>query len=136
MIAILVHWLIREEHEQQFQKQWKAMTVAPDSGLYREVLTTLRKPDEGDEGNQADKFHTFSVGDPFYSTFINIGFWESLAHFDKAIGQYIPEAKVEEKDGRRVHTVQLEEYEFKLRERVVLNIIGSRGGDLPLADIE
>ncbi|AVS80761.1 hypothetical protein C8244_06970 [Paracidovorax avenae] len=75
------------------------------------------------------------MGDPFYSTFINIDVWEDLASFDRAIGRYIPDVQVVEKDGRRLQTLELEESEFKLRERVVLEVIGSRGGELPAADV-
>lgn len=135
MIVILVHWLIRPGSESAFEARWKQMSVDANSGLYREILTSLEKPpsmsaDPGDE-----KFHTFSVGDPFYSTYINIGIWEDLASFDKAIGKYIPEVTIEERNGRRFKTVELEEFEFKLRERVVLKVIGSRGGELPEATV-
>lgn len=130
MVVILVHWLIREGFEQRFIDRWRAMTVDAHGGLYREVLTRLDK-----SGHQEGKFHTFSVGDPFYSTFINIGVWENLASFDRAIGRYIPDVQVVEKDGRRLQTLELEEFEFKLRERVVLEVIGSRGGELPAADV-
>lgn len=130
MVVILVHWLIRAGFEDRFVNRWRAMTVNEHAGLYREVLTRLDK-----SGNQEGKFHTFSVGDPFYSTFINIGVWKDLPSFDRAIGRYIPDVRVVEKDGRRIQTMELEEFEFKLRERVVLEVIGSRGGDLPAADV-
>ncbi|MBS0224745.1 MAG: hypothetical protein JSS25_00170 [Proteobacteria bacterium] len=108
------------------------MTVDEHAGLYREILTRLDKT----ATDQADgKFHTFSVGDPFYSTYINIGIWNDLESFDSAIGKYIPDVKIEEKSGRRTQTVELEEFEFKLRERVVLEVVGSRGGELPPATV-
>lgn len=108
------------------------MTVDEHAGLHREILARLDKS-TGAQGN--GKFHTFSVGDPFYTTFINIGIWQDLKSFDAAIGKYIPDVKIEEKNGRRVQTVELEEFEFKLRERVVLEVIGSRGGELPPATV-
>lgn len=136
MIVILVHWLIRPGLEQTFEARWREMSVDEHSGLYRELLTTLKKPDSNVSSTSEEKFHTFSVGDPFHATYINIGVWESLEHFDKAIGKYIPAVKVEEKNGRRIQTVELEEFEFKLRERVVLDVIGTRGGQLPEANVK
>jgi hypothetical protein len=58
--------------------------------LFREILTKI------DVGPANPKFHTFSLGDPFYSTFINIGMWESVEAFDRAVGKYIPEAQIVE----------------------------------------
>jgi hypothetical protein len=47
-----------------------------------------------------------SLGDPFYSTFVNIGVWESIEHFDRAIGKYIPEAvMVQTDDGRQTYSL-------------------------------
>ena len=135
MIVILVHWLIRPGAESAFEERWRQMTVDSHAGLYREILTRLQKPSDDVEGAKNDKFHTFSVGDPYYSTYINIGIWSDLDSFDRAIGKYIPEVKIEESNGRRVFSVQLEEFEFKLRERVVLHVVGSRGAQLPEADV-
>jgi hypothetical protein len=130
MVVILVHWLIFPGKEKEFEDRWKKMTPPPGSGLYREILTEL------DRENANPRFHTFSLGDPFYSTFINIGIWESVEHFDKAIGKFIPEAVIVEKpDGRQTYSIELEAFEFKLRERVVLNIISDRGGNLPEAEM-
>jgi hypothetical protein len=130
MVVILVHWLIFPGKEKDFEARWKTMTVPNGVGLYREILTEL------DREPANPRFHTFSLGDPFYSTFINIGVWESVEHFDKAIGKYIPEAVVVEKpDGRQTYSIELESFEFKLRERVVLKIISDRGGQLPDAQL-
>jgi hypothetical protein len=129
MIVILVHWIIQPGKEEDFKKRWYQMTVEQGSGLYREILTELDK-----ESNP--RFHTFSLGDPFYSTFINVGMWESVEHFDKAIGKYIPEAQVFEENGIRKYSIKLEAFEFKLRERVVLKIISDRGGQLPEAQLK
>jgi hypothetical protein len=130
MLVILVHWLIHQGKEEEFKHRWKQMTIGEGSGLYREILTELdREPSN-------PKFHTFSIGDPFYSTFINIGVWESLEHFDRAVGKYIPEASEYEVDGRRRYSIELEAFEFKLRERVVLKVISDRGGQLPIAELQ
>lgn len=111
------------------------MSVDEKSGLYREILTTLEKPNADEDNTDDERFHTFSVGDPFYTTYINIGIWKDLSSFDAAIGRYIPQTKVTEKDGRSFLTTELEPFEFKLRERVVLRVIGSRGNDLPKANV-
>jgi hypothetical protein len=130
MVVILVHWLIYPGKEKEFEARWRQMTVPADSGLYREILTEL------DREPANPRFHTFSLGDPFYSTFINIGIWESVEHFDKAIGKYIPEAVIVQKDdGRQTYSIELEAFEFKLRERVVLKIVSDRGGQLPDAQM-
>ena len=130
MVVILVHWLIRTGMEEKFTARWKQMTIGKESGLYREILTKI------DVRPSNPKFHTFSVGDPFYSTFINIGMWESVEAFDRAVGKYIPEAEVVQKDGRQKYTIELEEFEFKLRERVILEVVSDRGGQLPDAALQ
>jgi hypothetical protein len=129
MVVILVHWLIRQGSEKEFSDWWKRMSVPSGSGLYREILTELNREPAN------PKFHTFSLGDPFYSTFINIGIWESLEHFDREIGKRIPEANIVEKDGRQKYSIELEAFEFKLRERIVLTVISDRGGHLPDAQL-
>jgi hypothetical protein len=129
MVIILVHWLIKTGFEAQFEAAWRNMSVGQEAGLYREMLTTV-EPIPNDP-----KFNTFSISDPNYSTFINIGMWESLEAFDEAVGKYIPKGEAfEAEDGRRRITILLEEYEFKLRERIVLKRIFDRGGQLPPAD--
>ena len=129
MVVILVHWLIQQGKEEDFKRRWQQMTIKPGSGLYREILTQLDREPEN------PKFHTFSLGDPFYSTFVNIGMWESVEHFDKAVGKYIPQAQVFEEGGVLKYSITLEAFEFKLRERVVLKIISDRGGQLPDAQL-
>ena len=129
MVVILVHWLISPGHEGRFEERWREMKVDSHSGLYREILTNLSKNEV--DAQLDPKFHTFSIGDPFYSTYINIGIWQDLESFDKAIGKYIPNVVLSQKKGRTLQTVELEEFEFKMRERVVLKVIGDRGGQLP-----
>jgi hypothetical protein len=116
--------------EEKFTARWKQMTIGKESGLFREILTKI------DVRPSNPKFHTFSVGDPFYSTFINIGMWESVEAFDRAVGKYIPEAEIIQKDGRQKYTIELEEFEFKLRERVILEVVADRGGQLPEAALQ
>ena len=130
MEVILVHWLIKKGRELDFEKHWQKMTIENDIGLYREILTT---PDK----NTFDpKFHTFTLENPNYTTYINIGMWESLAHFDKAINKYFPKASSEEVGNKIVQTIELEDFEFKLRERIVLRKVKDRGVALPDADLK
>lgn len=127
MVVILVHWLIKNDKEQEFIEQWEKMTVQADSGLYRELFTTPESE------IQNSRYHTFGLESPNYKTYINIGIWESLDAFDKAISPYIPDVKTSE-NGKQ--TIELEDYEFKLRERIILKVIKTRGKELPSADIK
>jgi hypothetical protein len=129
MVVVLVHWLITKGREKDFEDWWRKMSVRGDAGLYREILTAI------DTEPPDSKFHTFSVGDPFYSTYINVGIWNSLEEFDAEIGKRIPKAEVFEQDGQKRYTITLEDFEFKLRERVVLKVIADRGGHLPDAEM-
>ncbi len=123
MVVMLVHWLIKKGREKEFELRWQAMTVDAGKGLHREILTTI------DEEVQDPKFHTFTIANPRYTTYINVGIWESVEHFDAAIGKYIPEAKEKTtEDGRTKYSIELEGFEFKLRERLVLRVIDERSG--------
>lgn len=128
MVVILVHWLIQHGKEEEFKNRWREMNPE-SSGLYREILTEL------DPEPASSQFHTFSLGDPFYSTFINIGIWRSVEDFDSAVGKFIPKAEIFEQDGKSKYSITLEAFEFKLRERVVLKVISDRGGQIPEAEL-
>src|ERR1700729_4156013 len=84
MVVILVHWLIKKgiENTEAFEAMWKKMTIEPNTGLYREILSV---PVEAED----PKFNTFSITDNAYLTYINIGIWKDLASFDAAVGKYI-----------------------------------------------
>jgi hypothetical protein len=125
MVVILVHWLIKPNKTEEFVKRWEGMTVQADSGLYREIFTTPETE------VQNLHYHTFGLESPNYRTYINIGIWNSIDDFDKAIGKYIPEVKSQ--NGKQI--IELEDFEFKLRERLVLKVIKTRGKELPPADI-
>ena len=132
LVVILVHWLIREGSEQAFKDFWRnIMKIPKGKGLYREMLTEPAP-------SLNPKYATFSITDKSYSTFINIGLWRSLADFDEAVASYIPPATdaVVTESGRTQRTITLEEFEFKFRERIVLNIIHDRDGGLLLPDTE
>ncbi|MBP7556850.1 MAG: hypothetical protein KA821_11320 [Chitinophagaceae bacterium] len=129
MEIVLVHWLIKKGREQDFENHWQKMTVAKDIGLYREILTTP------DRNVFNPKFQTFTLENPNYTTYINIGMWESLKHFDKAMENYFPKASIENKGTKTIHTVEMEDFEFKIRERLVLRKVLDRGSNLPEADL-
>ena len=70
------------ENEHAFKALWAKMSIDPNTGLYREVLT---KPVEAEDS----KFNTFSITDNAYITYINIGFWKDIESFEAAVGQHI-----------------------------------------------
>jgi hypothetical protein len=84
MVVIMVHWLIKKgiENEEAFEAAWRKMTIHPNTGLYREMLT---RPVEAED----PKFNTFSITDKAYTTYINIGIWKDIKSFDAAVGKYI-----------------------------------------------
>jgi hypothetical protein len=84
MVVIMVHWLIKKgiENEEAFENMWRKMTIEPNTGLYREVLT---QPVEAEN----PKFNTFSITDKAHTTYINIGIWKDIESFDVAVGKYI-----------------------------------------------
>jgi hypothetical protein len=130
MEVVLIHWLIKKGRELDFEAHWKGMTVNLESGLFREILTT---PDN----NTFDpKFRTFTLEHPSYTTYINIGFWRSLKDFDDAINKYFPKASIEKKGDKTIQHIELEDFEFKIRERIVLRKVLDRGSDLPTADLK
>jgi heme-degrading monooxygenase HmoA len=125
MEIILVHWLIKPGKSEQFEAHWKNnMQVGKAAGFYREILT---KP----VSKHDPKFNTFSITDKNYETYINIGIWESVDHFEAAIQRFFPSASEEDKGGKRKQITELEDFEFKIRERIVLQRVADRGGNLP-----
>jgi hypothetical protein len=128
MIVIMVHWLIKKgiENEEAFEATWRKMTIEPNTGLYREVLT---RPVEAED----PKFNTFSITDNAYTTYINIGIWKDLKSFDEAVGKYIqPPERRKPVSGpfqdREMLAVYRQDFEFKIRERVILKTILDRKG--------
>lgn len=125
MVVILVHWLIKKDMVDDFENAWTKMKVGKSSGLHKEILTT---PEEYQDD---DMYHTFSIGNPFYTTYLNIGIWESLDHFDNAIKKYIFKPEVSKDDNGDIVLIQrVKPYEFKIRERVVMRIVNERGDSL------
>jgi len=137
MVVIMVHWLVKRgiEHETALTELWERMTIERNGGLYREFLTKAVE-------SQDDKFNTFSITDPAYTTYINIGFWKDVKSFDEAVGQYIaPPEKRRPLNGPlkdvEMQTLYLREFEFKIRERIILTKVKDRKGALkfPPADL-
>ncbi len=133
MEIILVYWQVKEDKAEEFENHWKMMmNVEGKKGFYREILTKpVTKPDP--------KFNTFSITDRNYRTYINIGFWSSIEDFERAVQQTMPKASptTDPQSGRTKQSIELEPFEFKLRERVVLTPIAERGGHLPdVSDLE
>lgn len=130
MVVVMVHWLIKKgyENEEAFKAMWERMKIDPNSGLYREILT---KPQEAAD----DKFNTFSITDPAYVTYINIGFWKDLESFDEAVGKYIAAPEMRKPlsgpyAGKEMLAVYRLPFEFKVRERLILSKVLDRKGGL------
>jgi heme-degrading monooxygenase HmoA len=119
--------MVKEGKAEEFEKHWKMMmNVEGKEGFYREILTEpVTEPDP--------KFNTFSITDRNYRTYINIGFWRSIEDFERAVQQTMPKAsQATDPESRRTkQSIELEAFEFKLRERIVLTPISERGGALP-----
>lgn len=125
MVVILIRWYIKDGFEGKFIEMWtNTMKVPKEKGLYREILTTA------DTEEEDLKYHTFSLESPYFKTYINIGIWRSMADFKELIeSKYIPK----EEPGEEKRMVELKDFEFKMRERIILNVITDRGGMLPEA---
>ena len=136
MVVIMVHWLIKRgvENEQAFKAMWQKMKVDPNTGLYREFLT---KAEEAED----PKFNTFSLTDPAYITYINIGFWKDVESFDAAVDKYIAPPELRKPlEGPLKDTEMLaiyrHKFEFKIRERIILSKIQDRQGALAFPDAD
>jgi hypothetical protein len=129
MIVVLVRWYIIEGKEDEFLEYWESLKVDDNKGLYRETLTQ-----EDSEMNKP-QFRTFNLEGKSYVTFINVGMWESLLHFENAIEKpYMPSRiEIEGEKYKGKEYIEIKKFEYKLRERIVLKEVSSRGQDLPPA---
>jgi len=66
----------------------------------------------------------------------SVAFMVCALGLSSEVGKYIPEAQIVEKQGRQKLTIELEEFAFKLRERVILEVVSDRGGQLPEAALQ
>lgn len=136
MVVVIVRWYIKKGQEENFKHIWitKMEPVFKD-GLFREFFS---KP--VDIVNE--KYHTLDVESNHYTTFINIGIWRDIEAFDQAIGSFIPDRnkpnleEFPEKHNKEL--IEVFDFEFKLRERVVMTIEEDRVGDweLPLPSLK
>ena len=129
MVVILIRWYIKNDKTTKFISHWEnVMKVSKGKGLFRETLCKANPKIED------PKFHTFNLDNPFYTTFINVGMWESVDAFDNAVSA--PYIRKPILDGDREEYLHITEFEFKIRERIVLEEVSSRGIDLPKAKME
>ncbi len=120
MVVVLVKWYIKKEAEDQFKKHWVNMHPATNDGLFREFFS---KPID----ETTPKYHSLDVENKHYLTFINVGIWKSVEDFELAIGKMIPpREKHPSKEGKEL--IEVFDFEFKLRERIVMNVETTREG--------
>jgi heme-degrading monooxygenase HmoA len=101
MVIILIYWQIKKGQELVFERYWKTlMNVERKKRFYREILTKpLTMSDQ--------KFNTWSITDPNYSTYINMGFWSSVEDFERAVQESMPKASqaTDPTSGRTKHII-------------------------------
>jgi heme-degrading monooxygenase HmoA len=127
MVIILVYWQIKEDRVEEFENYWKTLgNVEDKKGFYREILT---KP----VAQSDPKFNTLGMTDRNYIAYVNLGFWNSVEDFERAVQESMPKTSqtTDLASGRTKQSIELEPFEFKLRERIVLTPIFERGGSLP-----
>lgn len=135
MVIVVVRWYIRKDKIEEFKATWAGMTPISEDGLFREFFSTPT-----DEPNP--KYHTLDFESDHYITYINVGTWRDLKDFDEAIGSMIPgrdKHPNSETDPKKKNKelIEVYDFEYKLRERIVLKVEQTRGGrwDLPEADL-
>lgn len=112
MIIVLVRWHIKKGMRDEFLKEWEqTLTPRDHSGLFREILSA---PDKQSD----DEYKTFDLISDSYETFVNVGIWESVTAFERAVGIFMRRQKAS--------------FEFKLRERIVLAKVSDRSGGYAL----
>src|SRR4051812_37263247 len=125
MVIVIVRWYIKKGQEKEFEDMWitkfkstwiDTMEPTPKNGLFREFFS---KPVDIPE----DKYHTLDVESLYYATFINVGIWRQIEDFDEAIGRNIlPRGKHFDATKSDKELLEVYDFEFKLRERVVMNV--------------
>lgn len=127
----MIHWQIKHERAEEFETFWKnLMNVEGKKGFHFEMLT--RPTPKSDQ-----IFNTWNITDPNYRTYINIGCWDSIEDFKKAVQETMPKAsQATDLSGRTKDIIVLESFEYKVRERVVLTPIAQRGSFPNVSDPE
>lgn len=124
MVIVIVRWYIKRELEPRFKETWIGMVPKFKDGLFREFYS---KPVNTTE----EKYHTLDIESRNFTTYINVGIWRELQDFENAIGSMIPIRNAHPtKDGKEL--IEVFDFEFKLRERIVMNVEETRGGDWEL----
>lgn len=127
MVIVVVRWYIKKGREKEFRDLWvNNMEPQSKDGLFREFFS---KPI--DEVNP--KYHTLDLESSHYTTYINIGIWRELADFDSAIGSFIPK-RTKSAEQANKELIELFDFEFKLRERIVMNVEEDRMGEWQLGN--
>ena len=130
MVIVIVRWYIKKEKEseEKFKATWIGMEPKSKDGLFREFFST--PTDEVDA-----KYHSLDFENIHYSTYINVGVWRELSDFNEAIGLMIPGRKKNEAKPNE-EIISVFDFEFKLRERIVMDVKKTRGGTwtIPQAD--
>jgi len=128
MVIVVVRWYIKTGEEEAFIATWEGMEPEYKEGLFREFFSKpIDKPNP--------KYHTLDFESKHYTTYINVGTWRDIIDFDKAIGSLIPNREKHPiKRGKEL--IEVYDFEYKLRERIVMEVDRMRGGewDLPPAD--
>lgn len=131
MVIIIVRWYIKEGQSKNFKKAWiEIMEPEIKSGLFREFFS---KPID----NVAEKHHTLDMESMHYKTYINVGLWKDVTDFEESIGRFILGRLPHPNDNKK-ELLEIFDFEYKLRERIVMDVEESRGGEwiLPLPTIE
>lgn len=126
MVIVVVRWYIIKGRECDFEKVWRGMIPDTKDGLFREFFSKpVDKPDP--------KYHTLDFESEHYTTFINVGVWGSVDDFDNAINTKIPGREPDIQNPGK-DKLSLFNFEFKLRERIAMDVLISRGGGLELPE--
>ena len=125
MVIVIVKWYIITGKEDMFKQTWiDIMEPVIKKGLFREFFS---KPID----SVKEKYHTLDVESSHYSTYINVGLWENVDAFDEAIGNFILGRKPHDKDPQK-QFMEIYEFEYKLRERIVMTVEENRAGEWSL----
>ena len=122
MIIVLIHWKIKPEKEMvdQFFDYWRTEVPIDDrQGLIGEFLSEALTSEDYEWINWK-----LTDGEGKYKSFINVGYWNSVDHFESQVGTHIKTAP------------ELQAFEAEPRERIALTPECWRIGEseLPLDD--
>src|SRR5690348_14693743 len=130
MVIVIVRWYIKAGQDKKFKAKWQGMEPKSKEGLFREFFS---KPTTSAE----EKYHTLDIESKHYTTYINVGVWRELKDFENAIGSLILGRYVHDKPEKKgVQLLEIFDFEFKLRERIVMEVEKTRGGKWKLPSID